>query len=44
MQIGDKKYSEIIVTDLDGGVLVVITDKDVIEESSCKVECVPIDS
>lgn len=43
MQIGDKKYSEIIITDSDGGVIASITDEDVIEEKNCKVVCVPVE-
>lgn len=43
MQIGGKEYSEIIVTDAEGGLLASITDENVIEEKSCKVECVPVD-
>lgn len=44
MQIGGKEYSEIIITNLDGELLVSITDDDVIEERNCIVECVPINS
>lgn len=44
MQIGDKEYSEILVTDAEGGLLASITDEDIIEEKDCKVVCVPIDS
>lgn len=43
MKIGDKEYSEILITDADGGLLVCITDKDIIEEKDCKVLCVPVD-
>ena len=43
MQIGGKEYSEIIVTDSEGGLLASITDENVIEETNCKVECVPVD-
>ena len=42
MQIGGKEYSEILITDAEGGLLVSITDKDIIEEKSCKVVCVPV--
>lgn len=41
MKIGNKEYSEIIVTDKEDGVLAVITDEDIIEENSCKVVCTP---
>lgn len=43
LQIGGKEYSEIIITDADGGLLASITDKDVIEEKNCKVVCVPVE-
>lgn len=43
MKIGEKEYSEILVTDADNGLLASITDKDVIEEKDCKVLCVPVD-
>ena len=38
MIIGGNEYSEIIVTDKSGNLLVSITDKDII--TSCRVECV----
>lgn len=44
MQIGEKEYAEILITDADGGLLVSITDKDVIEEKNCKVVCVPVEN
>ena len=44
MKIGDKEYSEILITDADGGLLASITDKDIIEEKNCKVVCVPDDN
>lgn len=43
MQIGGKEYSEIHITDADGGLIASITDKDVIEEKNCKVVCVPVE-
>ena len=43
VQIGNAEYSEIIVTDKDGGVLAVVSDSEVIEESGCKVVCVPVE-
>lgn len=43
MKIGDKEYSEILITDADGGLLASITDEDIIEEKNCKVVCVPIE-
>ena len=44
VKIGDKEYSEILITDADGGLLASITDKDIIEEKNCKVVCVPDDN
>ena len=44
MKIGDKEYSEILVTDADDGLLASITDNDIVEENDCRVVCVPIDS
>ena len=41
LQIGEKEYSEILVTDADGGLIASITDQDIIEEKNCKVTCVP---
>lgn len=32
VQIGEKEYSEILITDADGGLIASITDKDIIEE------------
>lgn len=43
MQVGGKEYSEILITDADGRLLVSITDKDVIEEKNCKVVCMPVE-
>jgi hypothetical protein len=43
VQIGEKEYSEILITDADGGLIASITDKDVIEEKNCKVVCVPVE-
>ena len=43
MQIGEKEYSEIIITDAEGGLLASITDNDVIEQKNCKVVCVPVE-
>lgn len=43
MKIGEKEYSEILVTDSENNVLVSITDEDIIEERDCKVVCVPIE-
>lgn len=43
MKIGEKEYSEILITDADNGLLASITDKDVIEGKDCKVVCVPAD-
>lgn len=44
MKIGEKEYSEIIITDAENSLLVSITDKDIIEEQNCKVVCVPIEN
>ena len=44
MKIGEKEYSEIIITDEENSLLVSITDKDIIEEQNCKVVCVPIEN
>lgn len=44
MKIGDKDYSEILVTDAEGGLIASITDKDIIEEKNCKVVCVPVEN
>lgn len=43
MKIGDKEYSEILITDEDNNLLASITDEDVIEEKNCKVACVPVE-
>lgn len=43
MLIGGKEFSEIFITDVDGGLLASITDEDVIEEKNCKVVCVPVE-
>lgn len=43
MQIGGKEYSEILITDVDGGLIASITDQDVVEEMNCKVVCVPVE-
>ena len=43
VQIGEKEYSEILITDADGGLIASITDKDVIEEKNYKVVCVPVE-
>ena len=44
MRIGDGEYSEIIITDKEGGLIASITDKDIIEDNNCKVECVPVEN
>lgn len=41
MTIGNKEYSEILITDEDDGLIASITDENIIEEKSCKVVCVP---
>lgn len=42
VKIGDKEYSEILITDTENNLIASITDKDIIEEENCKVVCVPI--
>ena len=44
MKIGDKDYTEIIVTDAETNLLASITDKDIVEEKNCKVVCVPAEN
>lgn len=44
MKIGDKDYTEIIVTDAENNLLASITDKDIVEEKNCKVVCVPVEN
>lgn len=44
MKIGEKEYSEILITDSENNLLASITDKDVIEEKNCKVVCVPVEN
>lgn len=44
MKIGDKEYSEIVITDNKSNLLVSITDENIIQEENCKVVCVPVDS
>lgn len=41
LKIGDKEYSEILVTDSENRLVVSITDEDIIAEKDCKVVCVP---
>ena len=43
MRIGEKEYSEILITDRENNLIVSITDENIIEEQNCKVECVPVD-
>lgn len=42
MRIGDKQYSEIIISDKEDTLIASITDEDIIEEKDYKVVCVPI--
>lgn len=42
MRIGDRDYSEILISDENDNLLAVITDEDIIEEENCKVVCVPV--
>lgn len=44
MKIGEREYSEIIVTDADNNLIASITDQDIIEEQCCKVVCVPVEN
>ncbi len=44
MKIGEKEYSEILITDRENDLLVSITDEDIITEKTCKVVCVPMES
>ena len=44
MKIGNKEYSEIILTDSENNLLVSITDENIIAEEDCKVVCVPTDN
>ncbi len=41
MKIGEKEYSEILVTDSENHLLASIADEDIIAEKDCKVVCVP---
>lgn len=41
MKIGEKEYSEILVTDSENHLLASITDEEIIAEKDCKVSCVP---
>ena len=43
MKIGECEYSEIIITDAENNLIASITDEDIIEETNCKVQCVPVD-
>jgi len=43
VKIGEKEYSEILITDGKNNLLVSITDEDIIEEKNCKVTCVPVE-
>lgn len=43
MKIGEKEYSQILITDKENNLLVSITDEDIIEEKNCKVVCVPVE-
>lgn len=44
MKIGEKEYSEILVTDSENHLLAGITDKDIIAEKDCTVVCVPVEN
>ena len=43
MKIGNKEYSEILITDTENNLIASITDKDIIQEKNCKVVCVPVE-
>lgn len=43
VKIGNKEYSEILVTDSENRLLASITDEDIIVEKDCKVVCVPVE-
>lgn len=42
LKIGEKEYSEILVTNSENRLLASITDEDIIAEKDCKVVCVPV--
>lgn len=44
MKIGNKEYSEIVITDIENNLIVSISDKDIIQEKNCKVVCVPAEN
>lgn len=44
MKIGNKEYSEIVITDIENNLIVSISDKDIIQEKNCKVVCVPVEN
>lgn len=44
MKIGNKEYTEIIITDREDNLIASITDEDIIEDEDCIVVCVPVDS
>lgn len=41
MRIGDREYSEIIITTKNDELVASITDEDILEEENYKVVCVP---
>jgi len=44
VKIGNKEYSEIVITDIENNLIVSISDKDIIQEKNCKVVCVPVEN
>jgi hypothetical protein len=40
--IGNKEYSEILITDENDGLIASITDENIVEEKGYKVTCVPL--
>lgn len=42
MRIGNEEYAEILVTDINAGLIASITDKEIIEDSGYKVVCKPV--
>lgn len=37
MEIGEKEYSQIVITDNQDEILAIISDKEIIERDGCKV-------
>ena len=43
LKIGEKEYSEILITDSENHFLASITDEDIIAEKDCIVVCVTVE-